>query len=200
MTKWLLASKNRHKIEEIKTLFKPLNIEIISLLDIDSSLEINETGTTFEENARIKAVTAYHLFQYPTISDDSGLEVFALDLEPGVYSQRYSSSGTDQDNLMKLLSNMTGIVDRRARFVSVICFVDRCGIVHSFRGELYGEIASLPLYDQGFGYDPIFYLPEHQKMLSNYKLDEKNQISHRGIALKKFMEWAGGNDEITRRQ
>lgn len=188
----LVATKNIHKIKEIKNALEPLGFCICSLLDFEPSMTIEETGSTFEENAYLKAIACFQTYHIPTLADDSGLEVFALHMRPGVYSQRYSTSGTDQDNLDKLLLEMNDITDRRARFVAVLCYIGLDKKPIYIREECYGEIASKPVYQNGFGYDPIFFLPIQGHMFSQLTIDEKNQISHRGKALHRLRVMLGG--------
>lgn len=187
-----LASTNRHKIQEIKAILEPLGYRVLSLLDFPNPLTIVESGSTFEENAYIKAMACFEQYKIPCLADDSGLEVESLDQRPGVYSQRYSQEGTDQANLDKLLVEMKGHQNRNARFVCVLCYVDNQSPPTFIRGECQGLIAYHPIYQHGFGYDPIFYLPERQKMFSELSLAEKNLISHRGKALIQLQSYLGG--------
>lgn len=188
----LIATKNLHKMKEMKNALEPLGFDIRSLLDFEPSMTIEETGSTFEENAYLKAMACFQTYHIPTLADDSGLEVFALDMRPGVYSQRYSASGNDQDNLDKLLLEMSDITDRRARFVAVLCYIDDDKNPIYIREECYGEIALQPIYQNGFGYDPIFYFPNQDQMFSQLTIEEKNRISHRGKALRRLKEILGG--------
>ncbi|MDP2425777.1 MAG: RdgB/HAM1 family non-canonical purine NTP pyrophosphatase [bacterium] len=190
--KILIASKNPHKQLEIQSKLYFLDCEVVSLLDVDDGFEVAETGSTFEENAILKATLYARHYQMSCIADDSGLCVKALHGEPGVYSARYSSDGTDESNLRKLLKEIKHHSDRRAEFKSVICFSTKEGSYRCFFGSIEGMIEDHPIYQHGFGYDPIFYVPSIQKMLSQCTIEEKNQISHRAIALQNLMEEIGG--------
>ena len=186
--KLFLATGNKHKIQEIRDIFQKEDVEIFSILDGIAIPEVEEDGKTFEENSQKKALEIAKYLNMMTIADDSGLCVDALDGEPGVYSARYSEEGTDEANNQKLIRNLQGISNRKARFVSVISFAKPNGEVHSFRGEVEGEIIDERRGDYGFGYDPYFYLESYGKTLSEMP-DIKNQISHRANALKKFQKF-----------
>ena len=186
--KLFLATGNKHKIEEIKAIFQGKELEIYSILDGISIPEVVEDGKTFEENSQKKALEIAKHLNMMTIADDSGLCVDALGGAPGVYSARYSEEGTDEANNQKLLRNLQGIENRRAKFVSVISFAKPNGEVFSFRGEVEGEIIDERRGDFCFGYDPYFYVKEYGKTLAEMP-EVKNQISHRAEALKKFQEF-----------
>ena len=177
--KILLATHNENKVLEIKRLIENKNIELISLSDLNDN-EVEETGSTFDENALIKAKHFFNKYNIPTIADDSGLVVPALHGAPGIYSSRYSG-GNDDDNNKFLLKNMANITDRSAFYSCTICYFD--GLPHYFNGKCYGTIGYEEVGDQGFGYDPLFYIDN--RSLAQYSMDEKNKISHRGIALMK---------------
>ncbi len=185
--RFILASNNKKKIAEMRELLADLGVEILSQSEAGIQMEVEETGSTFAENAYLKASSVAELSGCPAISDDSGLMVDALDGKPGVYSARYGGSAykTDEDRYMLLLKNMEGIEDRSAKFVSAIACVFPNGDVIRAQGECNGEILTAPQGEGGFGYDPIFYLPE--KGLSMAQLgEEKNKISHRAKALEEF--------------
>lgn len=186
--KLFLATGNKHKIEEIKAIFQENELEIYSILDGISIPEVLEDGKTFEENSQKKALEIAKHLNMMTIADDSGLCVDALGGAPGVYSARYSEEGTDEANNQKLLRNLQGIENRKAKFVSVISFAKPNGEVFSFRGEVEGEIIDERRGDFGFGYDPYFYVKKYGKTLAEMP-EVKNQISHRAEALKKFQEF-----------
>lgn len=186
--KLFLATGNKHKIQEIRTIFQGNEVEIFSVLDEISIPDVVEDGKTFEKNSQKKALEIAKFLNMMTISDDSGLCVDALGGEPGVYSARYSEEGTDEANNQKLIKNLQGIENRKARFVSVISFAKPNGEVYSFRGELEGEIIDKSRGDSGFGYDPHFYIPSYGKTLAEMP-ERKNQISHRAKALKKLQEF-----------
>nr|WP_177162823.1 XTP/dITP diphosphatase [uncultured Fusobacterium sp.] len=185
--KIFLATGNKHKIDEIKAIFKNLkDIEILSIKDGIEIPEVVEDGDTFEANSAKKALEIAKFTGMITIADDSGLCVDALNGEPGVYSARYSGEGaTDASNNAKLIKNLQGIENRKAHFVSVITLGKPDGRAYSFRGEVDGEIIDIPRGDTGFGYDPHFYVAEYGKTLAEMP-EMKNVISHRANALKKL--------------
>lgn len=187
--KAVLASHNKKKIREMREILAQLGVEVVSQADVGVDLEPEETGTTFEENARIKARAVMEATGLPAIADDSGLVVDALDGAPGVYSARYGGEGlSDADRWRLLLKNMEGKTDRACRFVCVICCVLSDGQEVMSRGEVHGVVAQGPDGDGGFGYDPIFYLPEKGCTMARLTAEEKNGISHRGSALRAFRE------------
>lgn len=185
--KIFLATGNKHKIEEIKQIFKNLkNIEILSINDGISIPEVIEDGKTFEENSKKKALEIANFTGMISIADDSGLCVDALDGEPGIYSARYAGeNATDKDNNQKLIANMRGINNRKCSFHCAITLAKPNGETHSFFGAVEGELLEAPRGEKGFGYDPYFYLKEYRKTFAELG-DEKNKISHRAIALKKL--------------
>ena len=189
----VLASQNMKKIREIELILRPIigDIKILSLADIGFRGEIDESGTTFEENAYIKASVPADL-GYIGISDDSGLEVDVLNGRPGVYSSRYSGiKADDDDNNDKLLLELLHypVEKRTARFVSVICCVfPDSDEYFTVRGTCEGVIIDNPRGDNGFGYDPLFYCTEFGKTFAELTDDEKNSISHRGKALTAFAQ------------
>ena len=185
--KLVLASKNKKKIVEMNDILNNLGVEVCSQAEAGVDLEVEETGTTFEENSLIKARAVMEASGMPAIADDSGLCVDALGGAPGVYSARYGGEGLDDVGRYKLLlENMKGQSPRTCRFVSVItcCFPN--GDVISARGECEGTLAFAPMGEGGFGYDPIFFVPELKKTFSQLSAQEKNAISHRGRALEVF--------------
>ncbi len=191
----MIASRNKGKIKEYKAMLEPLGYEIISLLDYPEIPEIAETGLTFEENALLKARTVGNLFAFPVIADDSGLEVACLGGKPGVNSKRFSLEENDRKNNELLLEMMLSCNDRSARFVTKIVFFQR-GFGHRvYEGFLEGQIALKPVNGNGFGYDPLFYLPDKGKMMSELTTNEKNEISHRGRALKQLIGDISENGE-----
>ena len=184
--KIFLATGNKHKIEEISDIFSDIeNVEILSIKDGVEIPEVIEDGTTFEENSKKKAVEIAKFLNMITIADDSGLCVDALNGEPGVYSARYSGTGDDLKNNEKLIENLKGVENRKAKFVSVITLAKPNGETFSFEGEILGEIIDNPRGNTGFGYDPHFYVEEYQKTLAQLP-ELKNKISHRAKALEKL--------------
>ncbi len=186
--KVFLATGNKHKIEEIKKIFNKENIEILSILDGIEIPDVIEDGTTFLENSKKKAVEIAEFTNMITIADDSGICVEALNNEPGVYSARYAGEGaTDQENNEKLIKNLVGIENRKAKFVCVITLAKPNGETYSYEGEVSGEIIDEARGEHGFGYDPYFYIAEYKKTTAELG-DEKNKISHRAKALEKLKE------------
>jgi len=185
----IIATKNRGKSREIKEILKVDSVRYIDLNDLDFKDEIVEYGKSFEENALIKATTIFDRYGIPVIADDSGLEVDVLNGRPGVYSARYAGeNATDQENNELLLSELSKVPDikRKARFVCVAVFYyDRDRYVVE-RGEVEGYITHNPVGTNGFGYDPIFYLPEFKKTMAELSSEEKNRISHRGQAFRRL--------------
>ena len=154
--------------------------------DVGIDVEVEETGTTFEENAALKAAAVMQASGLPAIADDSGLCVTALGGGPGVYSARYGGEGLDDVGYRLVLSGLSGQLDRSAKFVSCICCAFPNGDTVTARGECPGLITYSPRGEDGFGYDPIFLVPEKKKTFAQMTAEEKNAISHRGVALQKF--------------
>jgi len=187
----VLASNNPGKLREIQALAEPLGIEVISARQAGFTDEVEETGSTFAENARLKACTAARALGLPVLADDSGLVVQALGGRPGVYSARYAGPNADDAaNNAKLLRELKGVPphQRRAAFVChlVCCLPD--GRTLEAEGRLEGSIALEPAGEGGFGYDPVFLLPERGLTVAQLRPAEKNAISHRGQALKALMK------------
>ena len=187
--KLVLASKNKKKIAEMNQILETLGVQVCSQAEAGVDIEVEETGTTFEENSLLKAKAVMEQSGLPAIADDSGLCVDALGGAPGVYSARYGGEGLDDGGRTRLLlENMKGQSPRTARFVSVItcCFPN--GDVITARGECEGTIAFAPMGDGGFGYDPVFFIPSLKKTFAQLEAQEKNAISHRGKALEIFQK------------
>lgn len=185
--KFVLASKNQKKLVEMNAILSQLGIEVCSEADAGVDVEVEETGSTFEENSLLKARAVMEASGLPAVADDSGLCVDALNGAPGVYSARYGGPELDDTGRYRLLlENLRGQSPRTARFVSVItcCFPN--GDVLTARGECPGTIAFAPMGEGGFGYDPVFFLPEKKKTFAQLTAEEKNAISHRGKALETF--------------
>lgn len=187
--KLVLASKNTHKLEEMRAILSGLGVEVLLESDVGADVDVEETGTTFEENALLKAKAVMEATGLPAIADDSGLCVDALGDAPGVYSARYGGPElSDVGRYRLLLENMRGMLDRRCKFVSCICACFPDGTVVTARGECPGTLAYAPKGEDGFGYDPIFFVPGLKKTFAQLSPREKNAISHRGVALQLFEE------------
>ena len=190
--KLILASNNAHKAREFREILAPLGFEIVTQSEAGCDLEVDETGTTFEENSFLKANAVMQATGLPALADDSGIAVDALNGEPGVYSARYGfdESLDDWGRLQLLLKNTENVPDgqRQAQFVCVITLVMPDGQTIQARGEVHGELLRAPAGEGGFGYDPIFYYPPYGKTLAEVTPEEKNQVSHRAKALQAFYQ------------
>ena len=187
--KLVLASKNAHKLVEMKDILSQLGVEVVLESEAGVDVDVEETGATFEENAYLKAHAVMEASGLPAIADDSGLCVDALNGAPGVYSARYGGPGLDDAGRYKLLlENMRGQLDRRCKFVSAICCCFPNGDTVTARGECQGTLAYAPKGADGFGYDPIFFVPGLKKTFAELLPEEKNAISHRGNALAIFKD------------
>lgn len=187
--KIVFATNNKHKLEEIKDILGK-DFEIVSLAEIGCHEDIPETGLTLEENARQKSTYIVEHYNHDCFADDTGLEVDALNGEPGVHSARYAE-GTDHDseaNMRKLLSKMSNVKERTARFRTVISLIIN-GVEHQFEGRVEGRIATEKHGTEGFGYDPIFIPKGYDKSFAELGEEVKNQISHRARAVKKLAEY-----------
>ena len=184
----VLATHNRDKREELQEALSEFTVKILSLNDFPFIGEIEEVGQTLLENSMIKSKTVHNLTQLPVIADDTGLEVEALNGAPGIYSARYAGEDvTYEDNVNKLLAEMENIPleNRKAQFRTVISFVDKDRELWT-EGRIKGIIGESAKGKNGFGYDPVFFIPELEKTFSELSISEKNRISHRGLAMKKF--------------
>ncbi|MCX4366395.1 MAG: XTP/dITP diphosphatase [Clostridia bacterium] len=185
----VIASNNKHKVTEIKSILKDYFENIYSLRELGIEIEVEETGETFAENALLKARAVSKAAGMPAIADDSGISANALDGRPGVYSARYSGEPCDDErNNDKLLEELKDKTDRSAYYTASIClYLDEENIITA-EGKTYGTIISERRGDKGFGYDPIFLSDDLGKTLAEVDLEEKNKISHRARALKSLME------------
>jgi len=190
--KVVLASKNKHKLVEISKITQQFDMELVLQSELGVDIDVEETGTTFEENSLLKAKAVMEATGLPALADDSGIAVDALNGEPGVYSARYGfdESLDDWGRLLLLLKNTEHVPDgqRQAQFVCVITMVTPDGKTIQARGEIHGELLRAPRGENGFGYDPIFYYPPFGQTLAQVPADKKNQVSHRANALKLFYE------------
>ena len=197
MSTLLLATRNPGKKNEIESLLREIQlpIKLLTLADVDVRADVNESGTTFAENACLKADYYSRLTGLDTLGDDSGLEVRALDNRPGVFSARYAGEGAgDAERIAKLLGELQDIHDRRARFVAAVCLSRAGQPLKSFSGMVRGEILSKKRGGHGFGYDPVFYYPPLGKTFAELTMAEKNRVSHRARALRQVRKFilAGG--------
>ena len=188
--KIVLASNNAHKLEELRAILSTLGMDVVPQKDMNINIEPDENGTTFEENSYIKAKTIMDACGMPTIADDSGLMVETLGGEPGVYSARYGGEScvTDRDRLNYLLKKLDGEENRNAKFVSVITMLTPDGKKIVARGECPGRILTAPQGENGFGYDPVFFVEDAGCTFAQLPAQEKNRISHRARALQNFAE------------
>ena len=190
--KVVLASKNKHKLVEISKITEKFGFELVLQSELGVDIDVEETGTTFEENSLLKARAVMEATGLPALADDSGIAVDALNGEPGIYSARYGfdESLDDWGRLLLLLKNTEHVPDgqRQAQFVCVISFITPDGKIIQARGEIHGELTREPAGENGFGYDPIFYYPPLGKTTAELSPEEKNKVSHRANALNLFYE------------
>ena len=188
----LFASNNAHKVDEVRAAL-PSQFTIRSLREVIGDVDIPETGVTLQENAAIKARFLFSKTGMNCFADDTGLEIAALNGAPGVYSARYAGEGcTFEDNMNKVLANLEGETNRSARFRTVICLILE-GKEYFFEGEIKGEILTSRVGEQGFGYDPIFKPEGYQLTFAQMTVEQKNTISHRGLAIQQVVEFLTGN-------
>jgi XTP/dITP diphosphohydrolase len=191
LLKLILATNNQGKVKEYRALLKLLPVELVTPREINVTIEVAETGSTYVENARLKALTLAKVSQLVSLADDSGLEVDALDGEPGVRSSRYAGNGaSDEGRIKHLLRKLEGVPlnKRTARFVCVIAIATPEGKIEICTGECAGQITLEPRGDSGFGYDPVFLLPEFGKTMAELPMSLKNQVSHRYHATRQVPE------------
>lgn len=187
--KFVLATNNQGKLKEMAAILGELGVEVVGPRDLGISMEVEETGTTFAENAMLKAKAICEAAKLPAIADDSGLCVDALNGAPGVYSARYGGEGLDdKGRYMLLLQNLRGQTTRAAHFACAIACAFPNGDELTAEGICPGTIAFAPMGEGGFGYDPVFFVPEFRKTFGQLTAEEKNKISHRGKALASFSE------------
>ncbi|MCZ8542035.1 XTP/dITP diphosphatase [Psychrobacillus psychrodurans] len=189
MKQIIIATKNIGKAKDFEALFNPLGYEVKTLHDVAEEMDIEETGSSFEENALIKATSLANHLQTMVIADDSGLEIDALGGRPGIFSARYAGEEkNDDDNIDKVLKELEGIKEseKTARFVCAIAVASPNKEPFTVRGTCEGVIGTERKGTNGFGYDPIFYVPSEQKMMAELTAEQKGAISHRGNAIKKL--------------
>lgn len=187
MKKILIATKNKGKLYDIREIFKDLDIEILSFNDFENFPEVEETGKTFEENAKLKAKACYEKFKIPSIGDDSGLVVEQLNGEPGIFSARYAGeNANDFLNNEKLIKEIQKFPEpHRAKFVCVVSYYDGEKFINAY-GEVNGRIITEPKGKNGFGFDPLFIPNGYDKTFGELSHEEKNKISHRSMAFIKL--------------
>lgn len=187
--KYVLATHNPGKLKEMGAILAQFGVEVVSPKDLGITVDVEETGTTFAENAMLKAKAICAAAKLPAIADDSGLCVDALNGGPGVYSARYGGEGLDdKGRYTLLLNNMRGQSTRAAHFTCAIACAFPNGDTLTAEGRCDGTIAFAPMGEGGFGYDPVFFVPEKAKTFGQLTAEEKSAISHRGKALKSFAE------------
>ena len=189
MKEIMIATSNAHKVKEFKTMLEPLGYQVKSLLDLDESIDIEENGTTFAENARIKAKAIYDLLHIEVLADDSGLCVDAMDGAPGIYSARFMGHDTAYDVKNRYIIEQCEGTERGWAFVCAIAYIDKAGNDYVFEGEVRGSVAHEIVGAEGFGYDPIFYYEPFKTTLANVSEEQKNKVSHRSRALAKFLKY-----------
>lgn len=185
MRELVFATNNQHKTQEVRNLLVN-EYKILNLNDIGCTTDIPETGDTFAENATIKSQYVADHYQMDCFADDSGLEIEVLNQEPGIFSARYSGVKDDAENLKLVLRKMEGLSNRKARFRTVISLIKK-GEVFLFEGIINGLIREVPAGEKGFGYDPIFEPEGYELTFAEMSMEEKNQISHRALAMKKLI-------------
>lgn len=187
----LIATHNAHKKEEIQQILGE-KFQVTSLTDYDIHDEIVEDGETFHANALIKAQYCFDTTGKPSLGDDSGLVVEALDGRPGIYSARYAGDHDFAKNMAKVLEELEGVENRKAYFVTVMCLVDDSG-TNYFEGRVYGNLTKEVRGEKGFGYDPIFIPENYEITFAEMKAEDKNKISHRKKAIEQFLEFVESN-------
>ncbi len=185
----VLATRNQGKTSEIRAILKDYPVELLNLDDFGPIPEVIEDGKTFDDNAYKKASFTARVLGHPTIADDSGLVVEALNGAPGVYSARYAGeNATDEENNLKLLAEMNSTENRKAAFECVISLAIPTGPALTYEGRCEGIIADKPSGSNGFGYDPLFVCSNFEKSFAHLSMEEKNKVSHRGSALNEMMK------------
>ncbi|SER91317.1 XTP/dITP diphosphatase [Salipaludibacillus aurantiacus] len=200
-----IATQNKGKVAEFDAFFQKKGLKVKSLLDLEEEIDVVEDGDTFEENAIKKAKTISEIINRPVLADDSGLSVDALNGEPGIYSARYAGAEKDDEaNNKKLLKELEDVEskERSARFICVLAVCFPGGEVKTVTGECKGRITQQPQGSHGFGYDPLFYLPQLNKTMAELTREEKNKLSHRADALiqlnKLWDKWVEDETDLKR--
>ncbi len=194
----IIASNNPGKVREYRDIFEPLGFRVFSQAEKGIHLEVEETGSTFEENAILKARAVYELTHCAVVSDDSGLEVHALNNEPGIYSARYKGLESEHERRLALLDGLKNKADRSAHFVTCICYCEATGEEHLFKGVWNGRIAEEETGSNGFGYDPIFIADEADgRTTASLPLSFKETCSHRAKAVKQLLAFLETQQQTT---
>lgn len=184
----VIATNNKGKINDFKVVFPEYNV--VGISEIIEGFDVEETGETFEDNAKLKSEAAAKALNKRVIADDSGLEVFALNGEPGVYSARYAGIDKDDEaNIDRVLKNLGDTANRNAQFVCVISMSAPGEETVQFKGTVQGEITLSKIGNNGFGYDPIFYIAEKNKTMAQLTVEEKSELSHRGKAIEQLRHY-----------
>ena len=197
MKEIIIATNNKNKVREMKEKLSKFGIEVLSQSEAGVNIDVEETGTTFKENAEIKAEAIYNLLHKPVIADDSGLCIDYLDGAPGIYSHRFAGEGaTDLDRINKALKELDGvpIEKRTARFECCVCYIDENGEKHFFEDKAEGIIGYEPKGTNGFGFDPIFHFEGGERTFAEFSPEEKNAVSHRGKAVAKFIDFISSKE------
>ncbi|MFA5486103.1 MAG: RdgB/HAM1 family non-canonical purine NTP pyrophosphatase [Bacilli bacterium] len=187
--KLVIATHNENKVKEFKEIFKDTNYEILSLHDINFHDAIIEDGSTFQDNALIKALAVHHITKLPVIADDSGLSISALEGFPGVNSARFMEEFTYTEKNLKIIEMLKDHSDKSAKFIAAIALVGLTNFPQVFVGEVKGLIINEERGTNGFGYDPIFFYPDYQKTFAELTISEKKSISHRGVASELLLKF-----------
>lgn len=186
----IIASNNKGKINEFRNILGGLGFNVFSQSEKNINIEVEETGTTFEENATLKAQAIYDKTHSCVLSDDSGLEVESLNNQPGIYSARYKGLTRDEDLRKQILKDLEGVTNRKARFICCICYIDETGEKHLFKGIWNGEISLQEEGENGFGYDPIFISEDSNgKTTASMPAEFKEEYSHRAKAIRMLLEY-----------
>lgn len=185
----IIASNNKGKIKEFRSILSKFGFNVFSQSEKNINIEVEETGTTFEENAILKAQAIYDKTHNCVLSDDSGIEVEALNNEPGIYSARYKGLQTDAERRKAVLQELEGVENRRARYVCSICYIDETGEKHIFNGIWNGKVAFEEKGNNGFGYDPIFISEDAEATVASLPNEFKEKYSHRAKAVRMLVEY-----------
>lgn len=197
MKEIIIATNNKNKIREMKEKLARFDINVISQSEAGIEIDVEETGTTFKENAELKATAIYNMIKKPVIADDSGLCIDYLNGAPGIYSHRFAGEdATDADRIKKVLEELDGVPDekRTARFKCCVCYIDKNGEKHFFEETAEGIIGYEPRGTNGFGFDPIFHFEGGERTFAEFSPEEKNAVSHRGKAVARFVDYISNEE------